>query len=64
MERPPRTIYFEFIVAGKFVKVTAIDSETQCEACVVAPVGSPRSALESAAQRKLAYVLKRAGRES
>jgi hypothetical protein len=53
----PADVYFEFVVQGSVVKVTAIDSSSGCEASVVAPAASPRVTLEQAALRKLEYVL-------
>jgi hypothetical protein len=47
------------VVQGAVVKVTAIDAASGCEAIIVAPASSPRAALEQAAARKLAYVMKK-----
>jgi hypothetical protein len=52
-------IFIEFIVQGAVVKVTAIDSQTGTEASIVGPASAPRPALQSAAVRKLEYVLKK-----
>jgi hypothetical protein len=54
-----KQILLEFVVQGAVVKVTAIDAASGCEAIIVAPASSPRTALEQAAARKLAYVMKK-----
>jgi len=57
--RQTKQILLEFVVQGAVVKVTAIDASSGCEATIVAPASSPRAALEQAAARKLAYVMKK-----
>jgi hypothetical protein len=52
-------IFVEYIVQGAVVKATAIDSKTGIEASIVGPANAPRHALQAAAVRKLAYVLKK-----
>ncbi|HWD25555.1 MAG TPA: hypothetical protein VG387_00210 [Rhizomicrobium sp.] len=54
-------IYFEFMVQGRVVRVTAIDPKTGCEAVVMGPSGASRAALQAAALRKLDYVIKKSG---
>lgn len=53
---PQRSIYFEFSVAGAFVKVSAIDGTTGEEVCIVAPRNTPQNDLEDLARRKLEFV--------
>ena len=50
-------IFIEFVALGGSVKVTAIHAATGTEASIVGPASAPRSALEAAAVRKLAYVM-------
>ena len=57
--RATNQILIEFVVQGTVVKVTAIDAVSGCEASIIAPASSPRAALEQAAARKLAYVMKK-----
>ena len=52
-------IYFEFMVQGSVVRVTAIDPKTGCEAAVLGPSGASRAAMQAAAMRKLDYVIRR-----
>ncbi len=59
MPRQRSEVYFELVVQGAVVKVTAIDALSGCEASLVAPASAPRATLESAAVRKLEYVLKK-----
>jgi hypothetical protein len=59
---PGGEIYVEFVVQGGYVRVTAIDPASGCEAVVMGPAGASRAALSDAAVRKLKYVLgKRTG---
>lgn len=51
-------VYFEFVILGSTVKVTAIDPVTGIEAVVIGPSQeSARSALRVAALRKLDYLI-------
>jgi hypothetical protein len=52
-------IYVEFVVQGNSVKVTAVDSASGTEACIVGPASAPQAALKAAVVRKLDYVLKK-----
>ncbi|MBI1329340.1 MAG: hypothetical protein GC166_05495 [Alphaproteobacteria bacterium] len=52
-------IYFEFLVQGASVRVTAIHGASGVEAVILGPANAPRATLEAAALRKLQYVLKR-----
>ncbi len=62
MPRSGDTVFFEFIQQGAFVRVTAIDAGSGCEAVILGPAAAPRSTLEQAALRKLAYVQKQNGK--
>jgi len=60
MQNPEqRVVYFEHIVLGGSVKVTAIDSLTAVEVSIVGPAGAPKHDLERLAMRKLEVRLKR-----
>ena len=50
-------ILIEFVVQGRVVKATAIDSATGIEASVIGPATTRRELLTQAALRKLQYVL-------
>lgn len=52
-------IYVEFLVHGSYVRVTAIDPKTGCEAVIMGPAGASRAALSDAAVRKLKYVIEK-----
>ena len=56
-----REVYFEFVVVGNAVKVTAIDSVTAIEVSVMGPANAAKSDLERLALRKLQARLKREG---
>ncbi len=58
--REQRVVYFEHIVLGAAVKVTAIDSQTAVEVSIVGPAGAAKHDLERLALRKLEARLKRA----
>ena len=60
-EKPdqPSEILVEFVVRGNAVRATAIDSASGLEASIVGPAGAPRAALEAAAVRKLAALIKK-----
>jgi len=49
----------EFVVRSNAVRATAIDSASGLEASIVGPAGAPRAALEAAAVRKLAALIKK-----
>jgi hypothetical protein len=54
MEEPDRRdVFFEFIVIGATVKVTAIDSETATEVSIMGPANAAKSDLQKLALRKL-----------
>jgi hypothetical protein len=57
--REQRVVYFEHIVLGASVKVTAIDSLTAIEVSIVGPASAPKHDLERLALRKLNARLKR-----
>jgi len=60
MESPEqRVVYFEHIVLGGSVKVTAIDSLTAIEVSIVGPANAAKSDLERLALRKLKVRLRR-----
>lgn len=48
-----RDVYFEFVVLGNSVRVSAICSVTGVEVQVIGPVGAARHDLEQLALRKL-----------
>jgi hypothetical protein len=48
-----RAVYFEHIVVGRSVKVTAIDSLTAVEVSIVGPLSAAKSDLEQLALQKL-----------
>lgn len=52
-------IYFEFIPAGAFIKVIAIDAATGVEVSIVGARAADQAALERAALAKLRYVLEK-----
>ncbi|MBS0472045.1 MAG: hypothetical protein JSR60_13305 [Proteobacteria bacterium] len=52
-------IYVEFLVQGSYVRVTAIDPTTGCEAVIMGPAGASRAALSDAAIRKLKYIVEK-----
>jgi hypothetical protein len=52
-------VYFEFMVQGSAVRVTAIDPKTGCEAVVLGPSGASRAAMTAAAMRKLEYLIRK-----
>jgi hypothetical protein len=54
-----RVVYFEHIVLGASVKVTAIDSLTAVEVSIVGPASAAKHDLERLALRKLEARLKR-----
>jgi hypothetical protein len=57
--REQRVVYFEHIVLGGSVKVTAIDSLTAIEVSIVGPANAAKSDLERLALRKLKVRLRR-----
>lgn len=61
MNEPGRLdeVLFEFIVQGKYVKVTAIDPKTGIEASIVGDPRMSKTALERTATRKLQYVIRK-----
>jgi hypothetical protein len=50
-------IYFEFIPAGAYIKVVAIDADTGVEVSIVGARAADQATLERAALAKLRYVL-------
>lgn len=50
-------IYFEFVPAGAYVRVTAIHARTGTEATIVGAARAPRAALEQVALNKLRRIL-------
>lgn len=59
-----REIIFEFARFGSLVRVTAIDCETGIEAVTQGPASAGQLALQLAAKRKLAYVLRKKAGET
>lgn len=56
-------IYFEYVVQGAYVKVSAIEPETKTEAVVVVPRGLPEEQMKYQALQKLNYILKKKAEE-
>ena len=59
-----REVLFEFIVHGNFVKVVAVDPDTNTEVAIVGDRRLTRQELELAAIKKLNYVLKKGKHDS
>lgn len=57
--KPLGEVLFEFVVQGKYVKVTAIDPNTGIEASIVGDPRVGKRTLEHNAVRKLQYVLRK-----
>ena len=56
-------ILFEYIRQGNFVKVTAIEPNTQIEASVVVPAALNQEQMKIQALRRLRYVLEKGSDE-
>lgn len=54
-----REILFEFLYDGPYVRVSAIDPDTNTEVSLVADARLPEASLKANARRKLLYVLRR-----
>lgn len=54
-----RKVYFEFVPLGQQIKVSAIDSITNVEVCIIAPKSTMRRDMERVALRKLQRALER-----
>ncbi len=54
-----REIYFEHVVVGHNVKVSAIDANTGTEVSITGPANAGQKQLEDVALRKLLYVMSR-----
>ena len=52
-------IYFEYVVQGAYVKVSAIEPETRTEAIVVVPKSLSEEQMKYQALQKLNYILKK-----
>lgn len=52
-------ILFEYVRNGAYVKVTAIETETRVEACVVVPASLTQEQMQLQALNRLRYVLKK-----
>ncbi len=52
-------VYFEYVAQGAYVKVCAIEPETQTEAVVVVPHGLTEQQMQYQALQKLSYILKK-----
>lgn len=52
-------ILFEYAQSGNFMKVTAIEPQTQTEACVIVPTSLTKEQMQLQALNKLRYVLKK-----
>lgn len=50
-------ILIEFVTLGNSARVTAIHVPSGTEVSIVGPASAPRSVLEAAVSRKLAYVM-------
>jgi hypothetical protein len=49
-------IYFEFVANGAFVRVTAIEAASGCEASIIGPRDAPQNELERLALAMLEFV--------
>lgn len=56
-------ILFEYVRNGAYVKVTAIETETQTEASVVVPANLSQDNMNLQALNKLRYVLQKKAEE-
>lgn len=56
-------ILFEYVRNGAYVKVTAIETETQTEASVVVPANLSQDNMQLQALNKLRYVLQKKAEE-
>ena len=56
-------IYFEYVVQGAYVKVSAIEPETQTEAIIVVPRGLSEEQMKYQVLQKLSYILKKKSEE-
>lgn len=56
-------IYFEYVVQGAYVKVSAIEPETKTEAIIVVPKGLSEEQMKYQALQKLSYILKKKAKE-
>jgi len=54
-----RSVIFEMIVIGRYVKVSAVDMQTGVEASIVGDPRRGERALRQAALRRLRYVMQR-----
>ena len=52
-------IYFEYVVQGASVKVSALEPETKTEAIVIVPRGLSEEQMKYQALQKLSYLLKK-----
>ncbi|MBI3419617.1 MAG: hypothetical protein HY053_05755 [Proteobacteria bacterium] len=53
----PREVLFEFMPAGRVVKVTAVDPVTGIEATIQGPASAGEEVLKHSALQKLNYLL-------
>ena len=53
----PRSIFLEIVQIGAALKVAAVDEASGVEVSFIAPVNTPRGAIERLAKAKLRYVL-------
>lgn len=58
-----RDVLFEFIRHGAYMKVSAIDTQTNIEVSIVGPPSAGEALLKATALRKLNYVLNKRRRE-
>ena len=56
-------ILFEFVRSGSYMKVTAIETETQTEATVVVPATLTEEQMKFQALNKFKYLLKKKEKE-
>lgn len=54
-----RSVIFEMLVVGRYVKVSAVDTQTGVEVSIVGDPRRGERALRQAALRKLRYVMRR-----
>ena len=56
-----REVIFEFHPLGQYVKVTAMDTQSQTEISIQGPAGAGEETLKRNALKRLEYVLRKKG---
>lgn len=60
---PPRQVLFEFIRQGAYMKVSAIDTQSNIEVCIVGSASAGEAILKATVLKKLEYVLDKKQRD-